>query len=1468
MRKVDNHTFKGMQRDASISKQPVEFLWDARNIRLTAREGNTLFSITNEKGTESVHISGEDMIGEYVGHCVIGDSLVVFTHYSKTLDLAKSNDFKAGDRIYKMTKVTGSNKYFTSVNLLEKATNGCLDLGFDTSYPLQTLGVYENEKIQKVYWTDGKKQPRVINIVNEGKAYINTSFDFVPEMTLNDYIRVNKIADSSGIFGAGVIQYYVSYYNKYGQESNISLASQLIPTSFTKRAGSPEERIGNSFRVTVYNVDQNFEYMRIYSMFRSSKDATPTCKRVADIPIGSTGSLSIVDNGTIGDTIDPQELLYIGGEEIKAGTMEQKDGTLFLGDIEVTRPQISSLKTDIQNDLQNDITSTTRAAYIPVVHNDHSYWWSNSLCARVGDDTYDYNVSTAGFKYKEHYRLGIQFQYKTGKWSEPVYGLDMVQTQTPSIAFGVNKDGLADSSIDTLRIPIFKAYLQPSTTTKLKALGYKRARAVVVFPTMQDRLIQAQGMLSPTVYSVGLRKNNAPYSQSSWFFRPWLSVAEATSDDVNESYISEGSNVEYRNNYTLYGFNNRGAEIQGVPMGWGGKSISSIFSKDDSSVKINVGNNPSDSNQDISVKKEQCVNVFCVDQSTVTMHSPEFEFDDSFASLDLSTINLKECGLVSFISNKGTIDIQTETPCVGAKSTGFYKKSLTASTASRASRRLCAGLFYKDYMVDCGSDGKGFVAWNRQKHDFSFMVYPWQRSTSLNNDCNRPSGEGTRTAMLSTKKISNIRFGDTTYLDDADITSAGSTLVKGSKFQLFNSDQVSLLKVDGNSYYGNVDLLLTVPASYGFVFSPGKNFTSLRGQSGVGVVVNDDLSISIYKAQQSEFDDPMETAWATNNTTTNRLKGVSPNTSWDRSYSENDFQDGTSALTQSVETIRMKYKSTPHLVAKLDDACTNPSDTARWKTKAQTSSSLYMAELYRNANKDTDFGGYKTEALQANLWYPAGEAVILGNKDHDKTEIEYSWGDTWYQRYDCMKTYPYTNEDPNQVVEIASFMVETHTNLDGRYDRNRGMDDNLNMSPTNFNLINTVYSQLDNFFNYRIMDEDYYKLTNFPSMVTWTGAKNNASDVDSWTTVTLASTLEIDGTLGKISALATSKDTLYAFQEKGITQILFNSRVMVSSSDNVPIEISNNYKVDGNRYISTAVGCKDKFSLTKAPMGIYFIDNISKALYLLSGDQLQNISDTHGMGYWFSTIDSNNLWCPMKWREYYSSSTHEFEKKKWELDSGVALYYDFNNKDLYVSTKSCTLCYSELLGQFVSFHDYQGGILFNIGNSFHALTSIGSLYDGSTYHDITRLWTMFEGYYNTFFYQNLDSYITFISNLEPTVDKIFTNLECRMDRYDPNGDLRHWTFLDYIKVTDEYQSTDKVALVPGLTKTNHTVISNTKKKFRIWRCDIPRNWGSRDRIRNTWCKVSLYFEATVSDTGKCVAQDDFELHDVAVVYYT
>ena len=155
-------------------------------------------------------------------------------------------------------------------------------------------------------------------------------------------LQIDKIY-GGGIFSPGVIQYGITYYNLYGQESNLAIVSPLYYISDVDKAGDPSKSYSNSFKITVNGIDTNFEYMRIYSIHRTSLDQVPTVHIVKDIKIVeynadqdkdvTVNNVTIIDNGTYKETIDPTLLLYIGGREIYARCITQKDNTLFLGNI-------------------------------------------------------------------------------------------------------------------------------------------------------------------------------------------------------------------------------------------------------------------------------------------------------------------------------------------------------------------------------------------------------------------------------------------------------------------------------------------------------------------------------------------------------------------------------------------------------------------------------------------------------------------------------------------------------------------------------------------------------------------------------------------------------------------------------------------------------------------------------------------------------------------------------------------------------------------------------------------------------------------------------------------------------------------------------------------------------------------------------------------------------------------------------
>lgn len=419
------------------------------------------------------------------------------------------------------------------------------------------------------------------------------------------------------------------------------------------------------------------------------------------------------------------------------------------------------------------------------------------------------------------------------------------------------------------------------------------------------------------------------------------------------------------------------------------------------------------------------------------------------------------------------------------------------------------------------------------------------------------------------------------------------------------------------------------------------------------------------------------------------------------------------------------------------------------------------------------------------------------------------------------------------MTDIVSFMCETRVNIDGRYDRNRGQTSNFSITPENFNLVNDVYSQPNNFFNYRTINPNKLNLDNFHNSITWTKTKTAGELIDTWTNITLASTLDLDGDKGNVRALRRFNNNILAFQDRGISQILYNENMQVSSTDGVPIEIANSGKVNGKRYISDRIGCTNKWSMCETSKGIYFIDDITKGIFLFNG-QLDNLSDRLGFHSWINRAsDSIDIWNPV-----------DFD--------GFVTYYDKVNGDVFFISKDECLAFSEPLGQFSSFYSYEKtpyftnledrGIAFNVEGT-------GTLY---------KPWLHNEGDYNMFFGVYQPFYTTVIANPDMPVDKIFNNLEFRSDSWDKNGNLLNTTF-DTLTVWNEYQQ--------GTSTLNNILgrPSDLKKKFRIWRANIPRASAigstkkGRDRMRNPWLYIKLSMEE--ENVNKTV------LHDMIVHYF-
>ena len=517
---------------------------------------------------------------------------------------------------------------------------------------------------------------------------------------------------------------------------------------------------------------------------------------------------------------------------------------------------------------------------------------------------------------------------------------------------------------------------------------------------------------------------------------------------------------------------------------------------------------------------------------------------------------------------------------------------------------------------------------------------------------------------------------------------------------------------------------------------------------------------------------------------------------------------------------------------------------------------LFVGELYRDiedySKDDYRYGGVKEDALKKNTFVDCGAVT-----DITESNILYGVeGDSYYQRYDVLKTIPYSKGKDNSIIEIFSGMIESRVNLNGKTDKNMSTSDYTLINTETFNSINKAYTRQDS-FNTSVVLDSSDTTTSYPTQFTWTKEKTPGEDIDTWTNITLSGIQTLDGDKGPLRAIRRFQNSLIAFQDKGIAEILFNSRTQIGTQQGVPIEIANSGKVDGKRYITDKAGCINKWSIVETKSGIYFIDNINSSLSLFTGT-VKSLSDEKGFKDWIGRNNSTDLWNPVDFNNFVA-------------------YWDRVNDDVYFlrgneEKQQDVLCYNEMLGQFTSFFSYgEVPMMVNVQDKFVAFKEDNN--------GVNKLWIQGEGEFNNLFGSLQGYHMLYRITPDPYGDKTFSTLEYRADMFDMSnpdynpympgeGKLTGDTF-DTLEVWNEYQG-NKISigdstspLYPFMVRDKYP---DVRRKFRIWRMDIPRDKKGPDnpyglnRIRNPWIYLKLSKTPTLPN-------ERMEFHDLAVRYF-
>ena len=413
--------------------------------------------------------------------------------------------------------------------------------------------------------------------------------------------------------------------------------------------------------------------------------------------------------------------------------------------------------------------------------------------------------------------------------------------------------------------------------------------------------------------------------------------------------------------------------------------------------------------------------------------------------------------------------------------------------------------------------------------------------------------------------------------------------------------------------------------------------------------------------------------------------------------------------------------------------------------------------------------------------------------------------------------------------ELITVLSETTVDLKNRNDLSIN-DWKAKFQPSNdeYHKYNRVYSQMSNLIQNKDINYNIKKINNFDNNIISSKLKSSGELIDSWTDILQNEVLTLDGKHGSINSLTNFNDQIYGIQDKAFAFISINPRVQIQGDDGISVELGSGSVLQEYKYISTESGTINKWSVVPTSKGIYYYDLLNKSFMVFSG-QIGSISDLKMM------------------HSYFVSNT-ELEGLKTDnplIKQGISSGYDQINNDIFMTFHRTngktpfTISFNESRNQFISFYDYKPSMYISKGQYFI-----------TTHPDLKSIYRQYAGNYNNFYGDNCPSYITLNVNPEADLDTVFDNIMYKSEVYLNDIDQPDKT-LTKVRLYNEYQDSGLIPLIVGRN-------SNLRRKFRDWNAILPRNKGSRERIRNPWVKLLLQFDN--NSNYKLI------LHDISISY--
>jgi hypothetical protein len=1415
-----NSFIKGMDRDTSVNKYSDMTFYDALNMRIITEDPLTAGAMTNIPGNSLImNFAQNDVI---IGVCPIRnayndttkDSIIFFaTNISGTdsIYLLEGDPDRIDtstpiemDRIY---QTTGAGTTAYRSGYLYRGT----DLNFSEDHRIKSESRYESALIRKVYWVDGVNPIRYMNVstvTTNLLAGVPVSsanvFEINPDVTL---ASPTVTLTSGGGYTAGIVQYAYQLYVKNGTKTafsplsdSLNLAAMYFQSNSYKTVGNAlNENTGNAVLVTLTNLDQDFDRVRLVALHYKQYGLSPVVNIVGEYSYTGT-SLTVTDTGikTYG-TIEITDFRLQGQVDYIADSLASKNNVMFY----------ANLKEDIWNpDWLNPANAYNG---FPTGGDIGDFFDCRALRFR--------NLSTSAGSGTDHAYYQIDWEDQEIDDNVVRFGNDSIIVSIPNFrtVFGIPPSRTVTNVNHISAMYLTMRYTYGGITYTVTESGFTNEDADIHIdsPTAGDLSFY---FTHDTDLWVG-----EPTAILS--FKLYVSIDEyayTTAATTTIETIVTDSNL---GNYTQGGnLLDPTDDVEWHQSGW-----NSFKTDHDAINEYNDLDNDTDTDYKF---------IYQSDGLTLGAEGP-------YVKVGFTTESL----LIDDYANEYTANLTSkvgtafDTPHRSSARNEVYRMYLVFYNTKM---QYTNPQWICDLRMPSGNDSSSYLTLSTDGAFYvnALYLYPTVELRNLPVDTDLlgwqvfrcPRGSNDRSVLASGLISKTYNIGGAIY---QPYSSATEMFIRAEDATASSERLLEFISPEVN-YNKNIEY---------------RSGDKLRIEGRFDGILNRDVECGYLKITTDKARNASDDIYKDIN-----AAGIEETQTVDNADIVTHVYDTLTYKNSIMYTSGSNYYSQKGttLVVKIDTDLSLTAGTIGYG----------FASYVRNVF-NTQYGGNTFEARSYDQVIPYGDYIPKATLTCSCTG-----GDTFITYFVYLRgMYPTENISANRDEEVVLLPVESSINsflrLDPiqKYTGRAELFSATHISPQekqadgiaewpdsypedlgDLYRYNSAYSSDLNGLMIQCKVFDSLSIEENPFKIIASDKKINNEYSDSWLSLKVNNTLELEGKYGNIQQVINFGNRFFAFQDKAVSLISINDRSLIQDSNKLALSLGTGDILNRYDYLTTSSGIQSHTDVIVSNKAMYYLDRSDKIIYNLTVEGDNPISEVLGLR---SLLKS------------YGTITK------------VRTGFDPQYKEIlfYITDGSIsnTIVLNEYVNAFVSRYSCLPEIMYDVNDHFYSSPLAVNATDGKVYRHNVGNYGQFYGNTDSEIY---DSFVDMIINPNGTIVDKFDTVDLRMDLIDEDGANVSNTAMTTITASDSYQTitktitfSDSIVLATALAETAKHLI----RKWRVWL--LPDNAASDFyRLTDTYLRLKIIRDNSLVSITKTTPPGavnhscKFTLHDVTTYY--